>query len=83
MLGPLCSTINSNISCTLLYSTGIVLLVFNSSISSVCRTLVPMVIILTKNLWVHRIRLHGRRGKGKAESFSREKLRHGPQKEGG
>ena len=32
---------------------------------------------------VHKIRLHGRRGKGKAESFSREKLRHAPQKEGG
>ena len=25
---------------------------------------------------VHRIRLHGRRGKGMDESFSREKLRH-------
>ena len=32
---------------------------------------------------VHNIRLHGRRGKGMAESFSREKLRHAPQKEGG
>ena len=32
---------------------------------------------------VHKIRLHGRRGKGMAESFSREKLRHVPQKEGG
>ena len=32
---------------------------------------------------VHKIRLHGRRGKGRAESFSREKLRHAPQKEGG
>ena len=31
---------------------------------------------------VHQIRLHGRRGKGMAESFSREKLRHAPQKEG-
>ena len=30
-----------------------------------------------------KIRLHGRRGKGMAESFSREKLRHAPQKEGG
>ena len=29
------------------------------------------------------IRLHGRRGKETAESFSREKLRHAPQKEGG
>ena len=28
-------------------------------------------------------RRHGRRGKGMAESFSREKLRHAPQKEGG
>ena len=28
-------------------------------------------------------RLHGRRGKGMAESFSREKLRQAPQKEGG
>ena len=33
--------------------------------------------------FVHTIWLHGRRGKGKAESFSREKLRHAPQKEGG
>ena len=32
---------------------------------------------------VHKIRLHGRRGKGVAESFSREKLRHAPQNEGG
>ena len=32
---------------------------------------------------VHEIRLHGRRGKGTAESFSREKIRHAPQKEGG
>ena len=32
---------------------------------------------------VHKVRLHGRRGKGMAESFSREKLRHAPQKEGG
>ena len=32
--------------------------------------------------FVHKIRLHGRRGKGKAESFPREKLRHAPQKEG-
>ena len=32
---------------------------------------------------VHKIRLHGRRGKGMAEPFSREKLRHAPQKEGG
>ena len=32
---------------------------------------------------VHKIRLHGRRGKGKAESFSQEKLRHAPQEEGG
>ena len=30
---------------------------------------------------VHKIRLHGRRGKGMVESFSREKLRHAPQKE--
>ena len=27
---------------------------------------------------VHRIRLRGRQGKGTAESFSREKLRHAP-----
>ena len=33
--------------------------------------------------FVHKIRLHGRRGKGMAESFSREELRHAPQKEGG
>ena len=32
---------------------------------------------------VHKIRLHGRRGKGMAKSFSREKLRHAPLKEGG
>ena len=32
---------------------------------------------------VHKIWLHGRRGKGMADSFSREKLRHAPQKEGG
>ena len=32
---------------------------------------------------VHKFRLHSRRGKGMAESFSREKLRHAPQKEGG
>ena len=32
---------------------------------------------------VHKIRLHGRRGKGMAECFSRGKLRHAPQKEGG
>ena len=32
---------------------------------------------------VHKIRLHGRRGKGIAESFSQEKWRHAPQKEGG
>ena len=32
---------------------------------------------------VHKIRLHVRRGKGMAESFSREKLRRAPQKEGG
>ena len=31
----------------------------------------------------HKIRLHGRRGKGMAESFSREKSRHAPQKQGG
>ena len=32
---------------------------------------------------VHKIRLHGRRGKGTAESFSRGKSRQAPQKEGG
>ena len=37
----------------------------------------------TTSSWVHKIRLHGRRGKGTAESFSREKLRQAPQKEGG
>ena len=37
----------------------------------------------TINSSVHKIRLHGRRGKGTAESFSREKLRQAPQKEGG
>ena len=37
----------------------------------------------TIKLLVHKIRLHGQRGKGMAGSFSREKLRHAPQKEGG
>ena len=32
---------------------------------------------------VHKIRLHGRREKETAESFSRYKLRQAPQKEGG
>ena len=41
------------------------------------------------NMWrtidslVHKIRHHGQRGKGTAESFSRKKLRQTPQKEGG
>ena len=35
------------------------------------------------NFLVHKIRLHGRRGKGTAESFSRDKTRQAPQKEGG
>ena len=48
-----------------------------------------VVLIKMPNGWrtikslVHKIPLHGRRGKGMAESFSREKLRHAPQKEGG
>ena len=37
----------------------------------------------TINSLVHKIRLHGRRGEGMAESFSRQKSRHAPQKEGG
>ena len=37
----------------------------------------------TINSLVHKIRLHGRRGKGMAESFSRQKSRHAAQKEGG
>ena len=38
----------------------------------------------TINSLVHKKnRLHGRRGKGMAESFSRQKSRHAPQKEGG
>ena len=37
----------------------------------------------TINSLVHKIRLHGRRGKGTAESFSREKLRQAPQEQGG
>ena len=37
----------------------------------------------TINSLVHKIRLHGRRGKGMAESLSRQKSRHAPQKEGG
>ena len=36
----------------------------------------------TISSWVHEIRLHGRLGKETAESFSREKLRQAPQKEG-
>ena len=36
----------------------------------------------TINSLVHKIRLHSGRGKGMAESFSREKLRHATQKEG-
>ena len=32
---------------------------------------------------VYKIRLHGRREKGTAESFSRQKLRHAPQKQDG
>ena len=32
---------------------------------------------------VYKRRLHGRRGKGTAECFSRENLRQVPQKEGG
>ena len=35
------------------------------------------------NSLVHKIRLHGQRGKGTAESFSREKLRQAPQNEAG
>ena len=37
----------------------------------------------TINSWVHKVRLHGRRGKRTAESFSREKIRQVPQEEGG
>ena len=37
----------------------------------------------TINSWLHKIRLHSRRGKGTAGSFSRYKLRLAPQKEGG
>ena len=37
----------------------------------------------TINLLVDKIRLHDRRGKGMAESFSREKFRQAPQKEDG
>ena len=36
-----------------------------------------------RSMLVHKIRLHGRRGKGTAEPFSREKLTQAPQKEGG
>jgi hypothetical protein len=39
--------------------------------------------LLTITSLVHKIRVHGRRGKGMAESFSRKKLRQAPQKEGG
>ena len=41
------------------------------------------VLYYSLNSLVHKIRLHGRRGKGMAESFSRQKSRHAPQKEGG
>ena len=37
----------------------------------------------TINSWLHKLRLHGRRGKGTTEIFSRYKLRQAPQKEGG
>ena len=37
----------------------------------------------TINSLVHKIRLHGRRGKEMVESFSRQKSMHAPQKEGG
>ena len=37
----------------------------------------------TRYSLIHKIRHHGRRGKGTANTFSREKLRQGPQKEGG
>ena len=37
----------------------------------------------TIDSWVHKIELHGRRGKGTAESFSREKLGQASQKKGG
>ena len=40
-------------------------------------------LVLTVMHWGTPIRLHGRRGKGMAESFSRQKSRHAPQKEGG
>ena len=39
--------------------------------------------LINIHTYIHKIRLHSRRGKGMAESFSREKLRHAPQKEGG
>ena len=54
-----------------------------------CRyNFLPDIILLTQGYYHHRgTRLnamyHGRRGKGMAESFSRQKSSHAPQKEGG
>ena len=53
-----------------------------------CSSLFPhSLLIYSENVQIigciHKIRLHGRRGKGMAESFSRQKSRHAPQKEGG
>ena len=62
---------------------------FTSSVLLTFETLIFLTKIKMPNGWrtieslVHKIRLHGRRGKGTAESFSREILRHAPQKEGG
>ena len=42
-----------------------------------------MAINVSAKSLVHNIQLHGRRGKGMAESFSREKLRYAPHNEGG
>ena len=65
-------------------------LVFENTINNKSSCIVIVIIIKMSNKrrtiksLVHKIRLHGRRGKGMmAECFSREKLRHAPQKEGG
>ena len=64
-------------------------LVFENTINNNSSCIVIIIIIKMSNKrrtiksLVHKMRLHGRRGKGiMAECFSREKLRHAPQKEG-
>ena len=64
-------------------------LVFENTINNNSSCIVIIIMIKMSNKrrtiksLVHKIRLRGRRGKGMAECFSREKLRHAPQKGGG